>query len=196
MKVITKLNIKIMAEVSRDLTRKWSINELSKKINKHYRPVYAAVQSLVSQSFLKKNANNLIEPLLDNTLLLELSEKERLSKHNNKEIRIITKKLSGISTVFFSAVLFGSSVNKKGKDYDLLIILPNSENIETFRKQAEIYLGSFYSKTDLNIINEESCYEMLNSPNQTNVMNEIMKNHLVLVGAEIYYRILRRWKHA
>ena len=48
---------------------------------------------------------------------------------------------------------------------------------------------------DVNIITEESAYEMLNRPNQTNVMNEIMKNHLVLIGVENFYNILKKWKN-
>ena len=59
---------------------------------------------------------------------------------------------------------------------------------------VEIGLGSFYSKIGLNVISEESCYEMLNKPNQLNVMNEVMKNHLVLNGTESFYKILKRWK--
>ncbi|MBS3121739.1 hypothetical protein J4434_02560 [Candidatus Woesearchaeota archaeon] len=195
MKVITTLSIRIMEEISRDLTKKWSINLLSKIINKHYRPVHAAVQSLITQKFLAKNQNNLVEAVFKNTLLLELAEKQRLTKHNSKEIKIIAEKLSRIKTSFFSAVLFGSSVNKKGNDIDILIIIPDSEKITDFQKQAEEILGSFYSKTDLNIVSEKSCYEMLNTPNQLNVMNEIMKNHLILTGAESFYNILKRWKN-
>ena len=184
-----------MEEITKDLTKKWSINELSKKINKHYRPVHAAVQSLIKKEFLIKNKNRLIEPKFKDTLLLELAEKQRLLNHNNKEIKIIKDKLSRMKTVFFSAILFGSSLNKKGKDIDILIIIPDSEEISNFQKQVETKLGSFYSKVDLNIISEESCYEMLNMPNQLNIMNEIMKNHLILNGIQSFYNILERWKN-
>jgi len=194
MKVITTLNLGIMEEITKNLSRRWSINELSKKINKHYRPVYAATQSLIKEGFLVKNQNKLIEPVFKNTLMLELAERQRIIKHNNKEIKIIKEKLSRLKTVFFSAVLFGSSVNKNGKDIDILIIIPDSGEISNFQKQVEVKLGSFSSKVDLNIISEESCYEMLNNPNQLNVMNEIMKNHLVLYGEEGFYNILHRWK--
>ncbi len=195
MKVITLVNLKIMEEITKDLTKKWSINRLSKMMHKHYRPVYAAVQTLIDQGLLIKNQNNLIEPAFSNTLLLELAEKQRLVKHDNKEIQIIKERLSRLRTAFFLAVLFGSSVSKKGKDIDILIIMPNSGEISDFQRQIEDALGSFYPKVDLNIASEESCYEMLNKPNQLNVMNEILKNHLVLIGAESFYKILQRWKH-
>ena len=195
MKVITLVNLKIMEEITKDLTKQWSINKLSKTMHKHYRPVYAAVQGLTKQGFLIKNRNNLIEPTFNNTLLLELAEKQRLVNHNNKEIHIIKERLSRVRTAFFSAVLFGSSVNKKGKDIDLLIILPDARELSDFQKQVENALGSFSSQVDLNIVSEESCYEMLNKPNQLNVMNELLKNHLVLVGTESFYKILQRWKH-
>src|SRR3990167_2088818 len=104
MKVITNLNIKVMEEITKDLTKKWSINELSKKIKKHYRPVHAAVQSLIKHGFLTKNQNSLIEPTFKNITLLELAEKQRLGDHHDKDIKIIKDKLSGIKTVFFAAV--------------------------------------------------------------------------------------------
>ncbi|MDP1694591.1 MAG: hypothetical protein Q8L34_03555, partial [Candidatus Woesearchaeota archaeon] len=66
--------------------------------------------------------------------------------------------------------------------------------ISDFQKQTEDALGSFSSQVDLNIVSEESCYEMLNKQNQLNVMNELLKNHLVLVGTESFYKILQRWK--
>ena len=196
MKVITKVNLKIMEEITKDLTKKWSINGLSKKINKHYRPVYAATQSLIKEGFLIKNQNNLIEPTLKNTLLLELAERQRSIENKNKELKIINDKLERLKTTFFSTVLFGSSVRKKGNDIDILIIIPNSEEASNFKKQVENELGSFFNKLDLNVVSEESCYEMLNSPNKLNIMNEILKNHLVLSGAESFYKILKRWKNA
>ena len=116
-------------------------------------------------------------------------------KHDNKEIQIIKERILRVKTVFFSAVLFGSSVHKKGKDIDLLVIMPDSEDPGSFQKQVEEALGSISSKIDLNIVSEESCYEMLNKPNQLNVMNEILKNHLVIAGTESFYNILQRWKN-
>lgn len=169
---------------------------MSKQINKHYRPVHASVQTLISHEYLIKNENGLIEPTFKNTLLLELGEKQRLETQTNKEIKVIINKISKLKTTFFSAILFGSSVYKKGKDIDILIIVPTVQDIETFKKDVKISLGSILSKIDLNIITEESCFEMLNKPNTLNVMNEIMKNHLVLYGHENFYNILKRYKNA
>ena len=101
MKVITTLNLEIMEEITKDLTRKWSINELSKKLNKHYRPIHAAIQSLIKEGFLIKNKNNLLEPTFKDTFLLELAEKQRIIKQNNKEIKIIKERLSKLKIVFF-----------------------------------------------------------------------------------------------
>lgn len=196
MEVITTVNLKMMEEITKDLTKKWSINELSKIMNKHYRPVYTSVQTLLSSGYLIKNENKLIEVSFRDTLLLELGEKIRLTRIDSKEIIIIKDKLNRIKTTFFSAILFGSSVYKKGNDIDLLFIIPFSEDISRFERNIELSLGSSLDLVDLNIISEESCFEMLNRPNELNVMNEIMKNHLVLSGTENFYNILKRWKNA
>ena len=194
MEVITELDMRIMSEISKDLTRKWSIRGISLAIGKHYRPVYQAVQRLLKWGHIARNANRLLEPLFKEALLLEIAERNRLSTQR-KEIRIIENRLKNMRSVFFSAVLFGSSVNKKGRDIDILMIIPDSESIEKFKQEAKTALGSFESEVDIQAIHEESCYEMLNNPNQLNVMNEIMKNHLVLNGAESFYNILKRWKN-
>jgi predicted nucleotidyltransferase len=195
MEVITKLELLIAEELSKDLTRLWSINELAMALKKQYRPIYAAVQRLINSNILEKSPNGLIKPTFNDTTYLEYAEKKRASEISNKDILIIQKKLARIKSSFFSAILFGSSVKKNGNDIDILIIIPDSENQEEFRTKTEKELGSFYSQIDLSVINEESCHEMLNRQNQLNVMNEIMKNHIILIGGESFYRIVNRWKY-
>jgi predicted nucleotidyltransferase len=191
-----RLDISIMTEICKDLTRQWSINELATTIKKHYSPVYKAATRLIKQRILIKNKSGLIEPLFYNTDFLEIAEKNRLSQMKDKDILVIQKKIIDIESSFFTAVLFGSSVYRKGNDIDLLIIIPDDAPIEKFKIKSKIALGSFLQNVDLNIINEVSCYEMLNKPNELNVMNEIMKNHIVLVGYENFYRMIKRWKNA
>jgi predicted nucleotidyltransferase len=195
MKVISNLDLIVILEITKNLNRKWSINELSGAINKHYKPTYVAVQRLIDNQILRKNSNALIEPLFKNTLLYEIAEKKRILDFKNKTIYIIQNKIEKIKDSYFSMILFGSSVYKRGQDIDLLIIIPNLKEINEFEQKIKKTLGSFYSEIDLNIINEDSCYEMLNKPNQLNVMNEILKNHLALIGIENFYRILKRWKN-
>lgn len=195
MEVITKLELLIASQITKDFTRLWSINELATSIKKKYRPVYAAVQRMIQKNILEKNNNNLVKPKFQNTHVFEAGEKKRILEIKNKDILIIQKKLSNMQSMFFTAVLFGSSVNRKGNDIDLLIILPDSEDIDCFQKKTQKALGSFFSLIDLNIITVKSCYEMLNKPNKVNVMNEIMKNHLVIYGFEAFYNIIKKWKN-
>lgn len=196
MRVIEPLDLLICEKISENLTRKWTINEIARAISKHYAPTHKAIQRLLKEKVLTKNSNNLIEPLFKNTFFLETAEKHRISNVKNDEIHITAKRLEErMDHSFFTAVLFGSSLKGKGRDIDILMIIPNSENIAEFKAKTIRALGSIASKIDLNCVNEESCYEMLNKPNQLNAMNEIMKNHLAVAGVESFYRIIRRWKH-
>ncbi len=174
---------------------RWSINKLASSLNKKYRPVYAAVQRLIKKDILEKNQNNLLIPRFKETLIFEYAERKRFSEIKDKDLKIIKKRIEQVDDSFFSAVLFGSSVKKKGNDIDILFIIPDSEDTDKFELKIRKMLGSYENIIDLNIINEKSCYEMLNMPNQLNVMNEIMKNHLVILGDEGFYRIIRRWKN-
>jgi predicted nucleotidyltransferase len=195
MSIITNLELQIASEITKDLTKARSINKLKSTLNKQYRPVYLAVQKMLKKDILKKDSNGLIVPLFEETFIFEYAERKRASEIRSKELKIIAKKLENIKDSFFSAVLFGSSVNQKGSDIDLLLIISDLGDTEEFGIKARKAFSSFLPKIDLNIINEKSCYEMLNRPNQLNVMNEILKNHLVLFGFENFYRIIKRWKY-
>jgi len=194
MVVIMELNLLLMIEISKNLTKKWTINQLAQSIGKHYSPVYIAIRRLIKNKILSKDDNNLIQPEYLDTTLLELSELNRTRKLK-KKLSIIVDKIAQIPDSFFSAVLFGSSVYKSGRDIDILFIIPESGNIESFQKTINQSIGSFHTMLDYHIVTEASCYEMLNKQNELNVMNEIMKNHLVLYGTQNFYRIVRGWKN-
>ena len=196
MKVIKKNEILIFKEITKNLSKKWTINSLSTKLGLKYRPIYSVAIDLINRKYIKKNENNLLEPKYFDTFFLQIGEKIRLLEFNNKDIKIIKERFEkNIGNSYYSTILFGSSVAKKGKDIDLLFIVPTSSDSSKFEEKINKSLGSFENIVDVNIITEESAYEMLNRPNQTNVMNEIMKNHLVLIGVENFYNILKKWKN-
>jgi hypothetical protein len=98
--------------------------------------------------------------------------------------------LESIKSDLFILLVFGSSVEKEGRDIDLLFIfneidLENNERI--IRSTAE----NFTLKLDTNAVSIESAYEMLSKRDNINVLNETLNKHIILFGAENYYRILK-----
>ena len=94
-----------------------------------------------------------------------------------------------LKTDFFISILFGSSVEEKGRDIDLLFIFPEiivEKNEKIIKNIAE----NFTLNLDINVISIESAYEMLSKYENINVLNEILNKHVILFGGETFYRTL------
>lgn len=93
---------------------------------------------------------------------------------------------------FFVFLVFGSSVKKKKKpnDIDILIIVGNKEKINNTEQLLDNIASHFSLTFDIQVISTESVYEMFIKREQINVMNETLNNHIIIFGAENYYRML------
>jgi hypothetical protein len=94
---------------------------------------------------------------------------------------------------YFIALVFGSTVtSQKPRDLDLLIIIEKTKDIE----KAEKYLYNITRNHILPIhsliISFESVYEMLAPREDKNVMTEVLNKHLILYGAELFYKLIKR----
>ena len=77
----------------------------------------------------------------------------------------------------------------KNSDIDLLFIVPDGKNIEQFKNKIENNLKILSYKIDINVISE-SDFINLKSEQNINIHNQIVNNHIILYGAENYYRLI------
>lgn len=94
---------------------------------------------------------------------------------------------------YFTMLIFGSAViSPKPRDIDMLIIIEKTEDIE----QAEKVLYNISRNYTLDIhavvVSFESVFEMLGSRDDKNVMNQVLNKHLVLYGAELFYKLIKK----
>ena len=88
-------------------------------------------------------------------------------------------------------LFFGSYIEKiNPRDIDLLLILNNGHEVEDAEKFIRNLASNFSYKFDINVISKESAQEMLRKREEKNVLNETLNKHLIVFGAENYYRIL------
>ena len=90
-------------------------------------------------------------------------------------------------------LVFGSAViSQKPRDLDILLIIEKTDDIH----KAEKYLYNITRNYGLEIlsliISFESVYEMLGSRDNMNVMNEVLDKHIILYGAELFYRLIKK----
>jgi len=72
-----------------------------------------------------------------------------------------------------------------------LFIVENEDDVKNTEKIISNIASNFSKEFDVNVISKESVYEMLAKREQKNAMNETLNKHVLLFGAESYYRMLK-----
>ena len=193
--MLTKTQEKILEIFVSKINCKFSINELSKLLEKPYPLIHRSVKELIREKFILIDERKLL--YLDYKLnLTELSfiESERIKKAlaRNKAVSLFIKDcLNEINEDFFIFLIFGSFVEeKKFNDLDIMIILENASKINNTEKLIHNITLNFSLKVDINVLSKESAYEMLSKREQLNILNESLNKHLIVFGGENYYKIL------
>lgn len=118
------------------------------------------------------------------------AEMERTSAFLKKqEINLIHKTILQIDRQFI-CLLFGSTLDNKKSDVDLLFVISNDSEAGKFERIIKNKLSLY--NADINVISEENLFEMWAQPQKLNLGNEILKKHIVLFGAEKFINLLRQ----
>lgn len=196
--IINNTGLKILKLFLSDPAKEYNIREISIRTQTNYRLVYQEVMSFMKNQILfvnKKGLMNLCKINLAKDMSLynyveSLRSEEFQEK--NRNFKVIVKELSKLSTTYYILIVFGSYVKggeKKHSDIDLLFVIPNNISIESFEKEVLNILKLLSYKIDINVINENNFLEMRQN-SELNIVNEIIKNHIILFGAENYYNLL------
>ena len=191
--MFTKIQLEIMKIFVSKINGKFSIKQIAEIIHKQYSPTHRSIKPLIEHNYLIKDEQDLISlNYRENHPELALAESFRTQEYlnKNKDFNLFFRDCSkNIKTDFFIALIFGSSVEKKGGDIDLLFIFQENE-IEKNEKIIKNISENFTLKLDINTIPIASTYEMFAKRDEINVLNESLNKHLILFGAESFYRIL------
>ncbi len=195
--MLTKTQLKIMQIFVSSITDRFSIKQISEIIKKPYPLVHRSIQPLIKDNFLIKDKQKFLSlNYKENTL--ELSYIESLRRNDfleqNKTISLFVKDvLTNIKLDFFIFLIFGSYAKKakNPRDIDILIIIENKDNISNIEKFLRNIASNFNIKFDINIVCIESVYEMLVKRDKKNIINETLNNHILIFGAENFYRLLK-----
>jgi len=191
--MLTKTQTDIMKVFISKIDKKFSIKQVSEILNKKYPLVHRSIKPLIEKNYLLKDEQDLISlNYRDNHSDLAFLESIRKSGFLEKEkvLKLFFQDcLKSIPTDFFISIVFGSSVEKNGRDVDLLFIF-SKEDLEKNEKIIRNISKNFTLNLDINVIPVESAYEMLSKREEPNVLNELLNKHLILFGGETFYKIL------
>jgi len=193
--MFTKTQIEIMKVFVSKINEKFSIKQISEIIKKAYPLVHRSIKSLIEGGFLIRDNKELLSlNYRSNSQHIAYIESLRADKFlKNKAISLFTRDiLDRINIDFFVFLVFGSSVeSKEPRDIDILLIVQEKEKINDVERIVSNIASNFSKKFDINVISAESAYEMLNKRDSINILNETLNKHILLFGAENYYRILK-----
>ncbi len=193
--MFTKTQIEVLKIFASKITQKFSIKQIADQLRKPYPLIHRTIQILISENFLEKDEHQLIS-LQYKKHHAEIAYVEAVRKNvfleENKTITLFAKDvLEKLEEDFFILLVFGSTIEKKNpRDIDILLVIDNKEKINTIEKLLANIAANFTLHFDIQIITTESMREMLQKREEPNVINETLHKHILLFGAENYYKVL------
>ncbi|MEI6731277.1 MAG: hypothetical protein WCK90_01210 [archaeon] len=194
--MFTKTQAKIMEIFVSRITGKFSIRGVAEELKLAYPLIHRSMQSLLLGGFLLKDERGLISLNYGGNhgeLAYVESLRAKGALAGDKTIDLFVKDvLERLKEDFFVFLIFGSFVEKKDpRDIDVLIILDDEKKINDTEKVLVNIAGNFTKKFEFQVISSKSAQEMLAKRDKINILNETLNKHILLFGAENYYRIIK-----
>ena len=195
--MLTNTQIKIMKIFISAITERFSIKQISEIANSFYPLIHRSMAVLLKEGFLVKDKQGFLSlNYKENNPYLAYFESLRADEFlkKNKTIALFANSvLKKIDEDFFILLIFGSSAlgKKNANDIDILYITDNKNKVNEADKILRNISSNFTLKFDISIISRQSAYEMLSKRDSINIMNETLKNHILIFRAGNYYRMLK-----
>ncbi len=170
----------------------YSINSIAKKLKLNYRIAFEEINKLANEKIIiikrMGNSNQCTFNYYFNEKVLEVEQKKREELLKNKDIKVLYSLISDIKNPFYICLIFGSYAQgkqTKNSDIDVCIISDNKEinaEIEQITKTLplKIHLLDFTCKEFISML----------KTTELNVGKEIVKNRVLLKGAENFYELI------
>ena len=152
---------------------------------------------LISKGYLTKDSHGLLslnyKENHSGLAYIESLRKQRALTKNKTLALFIKDALSSIKQDFFILLIFGSYAKNpnKARDIDILIIVEDNKKADLIERVLNNLASNFSIKIHVNSIGINSAYEMLAKREDKNIMNETINKHVIVFGAENYYRALK-----
>ena len=194
--MLTKTQFKIMQFFVSQITKRFSLRGIGKELNMHQALVYRSSKELIQNKLIISDDNSYVLNYKKNHQELAYFECLRNKKflNRNKTIYLLREDIiNKFPYGYFVLLLFGSVViSQKPRDIDLLVIIEKTEDIDLAEKTLYNITRNYTLNLHILIISFESVFDMLSSRDEKNVMNEVLNKHIILYGAELFYKLLKK----
>ena len=193
-KINFSLKEKILKFLIENKDKKYSIREISKKLNTDYKNTFNSINNMSDVIIKNKlgNTNLIWIKQVPNKEIFSIEykrSKEFLEK--NQQIKLINQDIISLDYPFFIVLIFGSYVKKtntKKSDIDICIISDNKLKTKELISRLRL-LPLLLEIHDFSVKEFES---MLKTK-EKNLAHEIVKNNIILYGTENYYNLISKW---
>ncbi|MBS3170881.1 hypothetical protein J4223_03830 [Candidatus Woesearchaeota archaeon] len=199
--LINKTTAKILQIFTGHITETYSIREIARILNMHVSLAHRSIKSLIENNIilLDKHKKLYLNYKSNHELLIssEYQRKENLlSNKKYKDLALFSEEvINKIEENNFILLLFGSIIeSNKPRDIDILLIVDNNDKIEFHEKFLDNITSNYNLPFETRVISFESIQEMLVKRDEKNIMNEILNKHIILFGAELFYRLIKKWR--
>ena len=200
--MMKEIQIKIIGLFSKQLDQELTIHQIKNKLNRSYHYIYDNASELIQQKMLNKKKqghstvcslnfkNEKTKALL---ILNSIEEKEHFLKKSLKPlfIKLINNLTSKIE--IFSIILFGSyakGTESKQSDIDLLIITEKKDKNKVIPREIQALETTYGIEINPVILTKKMFEGMLWAKAELNVGKEALANHIVLHGAECFWKLV------
>lgn len=195
--LLTKTETRILELFVSEPAHSFTIREVSRTIKKDLKIVHTSIKNLEKNNFFLKDKHNRLQLNYRNNLSdLAYAENLRTEKFLKKypSLKIpFADFLRKTKLSFFVLLVFGSYAEgkpRKDSDVDILGILPAEDKNNSFERQLNSVVSLSCLKSHITVISRENFNEMINKREELNVVNEVLNRHIIIFGAELYYKLL------
>jgi predicted transcriptional regulator len=187
-------SIEVLSFLIENSGEKININRISKNLKMDYKNTYNIVQDLAKQNLISlEKFGKSISCILNkkaHPLIFEAEEGRRKKLIGNKNFMILYEKLKLLPFSFISLV-FGSYAkgeSRKNSDIDMMILCEKNRE-----KEIENTISMLPLKIHLVVLTYDEFLSMAKS-REFSVVSEAIKNNIILIGIEDYYRMIENAK--
>ena len=196
---LNKSTVKVLQLFTGHITESFTLREIARKLKMHVSLAHRAIKPLIEEKIVLRNKHknlSLNYKTHHETLAFVeyLRRDELLNKPKYKDIALFAEEvLNKIKEDHFILILFGSAIDSdKPRDIDILLIVNNTDKVNFHEKFLHNIASNYNLLFEESVISIESVYEMLAKRDEMNVINEILNKHIILYGAESFYRLIQK----
>ena len=194
---IKKSTAKVLQLFTGCITESFTLREVARKLKMQVSLAHRAIQPLIGAKIVEQDKHKNLS--LNYKIHHETVAFAEYLRRDNfldkfKDVKFFADEvIKKIEQDNFVLLVFGSSIEfNKPRDIDILLIVDSTDKIAFHEKFLHNIASNYDLPFEERVIGFESVYEMLAKRDEINVMNEILNKHIILYGAELFYRLIQR----